>query len=202
MDDLDEMVKMVLTSEEHANFIVDIIERLQTSDNDDSIKSCVAGLCDIFRHYLSCHFDWFYPEISCDDQSTDVTRDFQLWIRSKYLAALHEILGLLHHRNIQIFILDSVMKLLQWEGQCHQKATPLNVYNYNNNMYMRLVFAMLSSEHDSSDLIGRLVCDYLTYRDVKYFTLQNINTVINSKLDYKKVRDDFISCFSNITINS
>ena len=73
---------------------------------------------------------------------------------------------------IQIHVIDVLMKLLKWEGKCHQETTPQNAYNFSNCLYMQILQGIVTC--DSSDLISHFIENYMNYQDIKYFTLQNL----------------------------
>ncbi|XP_069612173.1 nucleolar complex protein 4 homolog [Ranitomeya imitator] len=177
--ELDTKLREVLQSRANANYVFDILEHLE-SENEDDILAAIRTCSKLFESLLEkgeLHIGDLPAEDESLSESLSAEEKYKIWIRHRYNSFVSCLVELLHAATSQVqeLAMCTLMKVIQLTGKFPlESAVWRDSYRFPRRLLKLAVDRLLQEEKDSSPLISRFQ-EYLEYDDVRYYTMSVIN---------------------------
>lgn len=161
----------------NANVIVDITERLESSDPGTTL-SAVTGLHHIFTYLLTEEAIERPIKKEGDDSARNALNK---WLKEMFEDTLAAFLKLLGHgeRAVQELALTSLIKLMQTEGRHPLRRTSSSGYGFPLRRLKAILAVLISDEEDRKPLVN-LLLEYLEFEDFLFYTLLAITDIVKA----------------------
>ncbi|KAM9329653.1 nucleolar complex protein 4 homolog [Gastrophryne carolinensis] len=176
---LDAKLEAVLQSRANANSVFDILEYLE-SENDDDVQAAIRTCSRLFESLLE-KGELYVGKLPSEDESlTDsigAEEKYKIWMRHRYNSYVSCLADLLHHTSFQLqeLALCMIMKCVLLEGKYPlEAATWKDGYRFPRRLLKLIVYGLLHEEKDFSPLITRFQ-EFLEHDDVRYYTMSLTN---------------------------
>ncbi|XP_056389147.1 nucleolar complex protein 4 homolog [Hyla sarda] len=196
--ELDTKLREVLQNRANANSVFDILEYLQ-SENEDDVLAAIRTCSRLFESLLQkgeLYIGDLPEEEECLPDSLRAEEKYKMWIRHRYNSCVSYLVELLNATSFQVqeLALCMLMKFVQLEGKFPlESANWKDSYRFPHHL-LKLVIGSLLQEKDLSPLITRFQ-EYLEYDDVRYYTMSVIVERIAQV--FQKTKEPLPSAFLN-----
>ncbi|XP_075710531.1 nucleolar complex protein 4 homolog [Rhinoderma darwinii] len=177
--ELDTKLRAVLQSRSNANSVFDILEYLE-SENDDDVLAATRTCSKLFESLLE-KGELYIGDLPAEDESLSdslsAEEKYKLWMRHRYNSCVSCLVELMRGGSFQVqeLALCMLMKFIQLEGKFPlESAKWKDSYRFPRRLLKLVIDSLLQEEKDSSPLIARFQ-EYLEYDDVRYYTMSVIN---------------------------
>ncbi|XP_002733773.1 nucleolar complex protein 4 homolog B-like [Saccoglossus kowalevskii] len=170
--DIKEKTQQFLSSKEHSNGFVDILEYMQSAEVGVVIAAIKASH-KICMNLLST--DKLYH---CKDGSSlenvTATQKYESWLFERYQDCIENLINSMTHSssNVQELALCTLMKFVECESQHPPKPHNPEWY-FPSTLFTKIVHVLLSTDVDMRKLLGRFQ-EYVEYDDIRYYMLKRI----------------------------
>lgn len=177
--ELDTKLNEVLQSRANANSVFDILEYLQ-SENEDNVLAAIRTCAKLFESLLErgeLHVGNLPSEDESLSDSLSAEEKYKMWIRHRYNSCVFYLVELLNATSfrVQELALCMLMKFIQIEGKFPlESANWRDSYRFPRRLLKLVIDSLLQEEKDSSAMISRYQ-EFLEYDDVRYYTMSVIN---------------------------
>ncbi|XP_075073259.1 nucleolar complex protein 4 homolog [Mixophyes fleayi] len=176
---LNAKLEAVLQSRANANSVFDILEYLQ-SENEDDVQVAIRTCSKLFKSLLE-KGELYVGDLPSEDESLPdslgAEEMYKIWMRHRYNSCVSCLLELLSHTSFQVqeLALCILLKFIQLEGEFPlENAKWKDNYRFPRPLLKLVVDGLLREDKDSSLLIHRFQ-EYLEYDDIRYYTMTAIN---------------------------
>ena len=215
--EFDEKTQLILKSRKNSNLIVDLLVYLDNKNEDHIVKtiSCLKRVfmkhlskrlwhqafenARQFTHVSDGDLDSaigdgdsslkFPPKDHvADDNNAEMV--FAKWIHEKYLDFVRKLLDFLGTKetHVEKATLDSLMELLFADHKAivSSKFQKLSYY-FPNTLFYKIISHMLHGGNGQEDLIEYFANQYLSYDDIKFYCMKNIQSILATKTDKEDI---------------
>ncbi|KAL1253185.1 hypothetical protein QQF64_017878 [Cirrhinus molitorella] len=197
--DINTKIGRIRKDKKHANDIFDVIEYLQSEDDQQIIfatNACLNIFCELIDNGDLYVGDLPEEEnFMSGDHGAEVK--YRVFMRHRYNSCVEFLLENIGHEVFQVkeASLGALMKFVAAEGKHPlEKPDPCEEYYFPKELLKKLVDRLLSEKEDMSLLISRFQ-EFLEMHDVRYYVMSSIRYSILKVL--QKTKNDVIPVYQN-----
>eukprot|EP00794_Sanderia_malayensis_P008231 gene8231-9113_t len=209
--DPEEKTNLILENRKNSNYLVDLLELLESEEQDDICKA-ISCLGIVFKEFLKRRIWHEQLESSTglsqesenfEDSGTtgdvskqDAERVFANWLHDKYLLFVKTLIGLLTHssKDVQKKSLHRLMQLLLSDYQAITSSPNYDETKpyFPNTLFARIVSGFVAKDVPNKNSFLKTFNEYLSYTDIQFYTLKNLNKILGgAKFEKKESRKHF-----------
>ncbi|GJJ69199.1 U3 small nucleolar RNA-associated protein 19 [Entomortierella parvispora] len=185
VDQIRQLERQVAESKTHLNNIVTLIQFCE-HESPKVVHAAMHALFRVFSPMLSKGELQKPKKAAADDKKATVT----LWLRDNYVKFLNKTCDALNlpEAGLQIPALKIVLDLLKLESAAI--GVHSGGHHFANDLYFRVVDALLNCSHMSQPLLNEFTQKYFGYYDdLRFYFLKNAATIINTALGSHQKKD-------------
>ncbi|KAF8930859.1 CBF/Mak21 family-domain-containing protein [Dissophora ornata] len=185
VDQIRLLERQVAESKTHLNNIVALIQFTENG-SPKIIHAAIHALFRVFSPMLSRGELQKPKKASAEDKKATVT----LWLRDNYIKYLNRTCEILNmpEAGLQIPALKILVDLVKLESS--YLSTLSGVHHFANDLYYRIVDALLNCSNMSQPLLSEFTEKYFGYYDdLRFFFLKNTTTIISAALGAQSKKD-------------